>query len=439
MMTYLSILTAIALLWISSRYYLIPNGPLRRVRIVFFAYMSVYVMIMGSGHEYIRDDFYHIVVFAGAGGVFAILIYFGALLERQLHKVRKYAKRSGTIFNLIGMRLSTSLNILWINPEYCEKLLGYTSEQLIGKPLEVLVHKDSEEGIMALRDYVQNHRHTNPLSIKLELVHKDYSRHWFLMAVQKEVSDGQLVTLWAGLQNITTDVHQQEFLGLLKQTLDAATIGITVVDDDTKTILYVNRYEAKMHGFEAHELVGEDARTLAPDIMKGVIVRGETPLKSYVSLNLHRNGGVFPVRLNKASITYGTGKSARHARVMFCQQLTELTPYEAMTLGDRTLLLLIVQTTGTIYWMNDVFQELLGLLESRELPENIRAIFDRESAEVLMHGHTQESGHEIPQKYVVFDADGRPHEILLAMFFGASHIFLIGQEVSMRSQKTGIE
>jgi hypothetical protein len=122
---------------------------------------------------------------------------------------------------------------------------------------------------------------------------------------------------------------------------------------------------------------------------------------------------------------------------MFCQQLTELTPYEAMTLGDRTLLLLIMQSTGTIYWMNDVFQDLLGLLDRRELPESVRTIFDRRSAETLMHGQTRGSRHEIPKKYVVFDVDGRPHEILLAMFFGASHIFLIGQEVSNRND--GVE
>jgi len=392
-----------------------------------FTYTSVCLIVLEGVRVYALNVF-DVTLFSVMAGLFGILVYFGVLLERQLHAVRRYAKHTGTVFELIGLRLSTNLTILWINPEHCEKMLGYTSGQLIGKPFDVLVDPQSEEAVRSLRDYVKNTRYTNPISVRLQLVHKNHSKPWFLMAVQKVLSDGQLETLRAGLQNITAEVYQQEFLGLLKQTFDAANIGITIVDDDTKTILYVNHFEAEIHGYTSHELIGKDARMLAPDMMQGMIDTDDDTMKTYTSLNLHKNGQIFPVKLNKTLVTYGTGASQRHARVMFCQRLTELTPYEAVILGDRALLLMVIRQTGDIYWLNEVFQQVLGVLSATTLPETVFTVFDQRSAADIVQA-CADKREEVPRRYVAFDHEGLPHYMILSLFFGGSYAFLIGQEV----------
>jgi PAS domain-containing protein len=52
-------------------------------------------------------------------------------------------------------------------------------------------------------------------------------------------------------------------LHLLRAAVESLPIGITVVDTAGKTV-YVNPAEAGMHGYRVEDLLGRDARVLAP-------------------------------------------------------------------------------------------------------------------------------------------------------------------------------
>ncbi len=90
-----------------------------------------------------------------------------------------------------------------------------------------------------------------------------------------------------------------EELLLLREAVETMTIGLTITNADGR-IRYVNPAEAQMHGFTQEELIGGDVRTFAPPDRAGTIRSAERPHSgrwSRESLNLHRDGSVFPVHL----------------------------------------------------------------------------------------------------------------------------------------------
>jgi len=112
-------------------------------------------------------------------------------------------------------------------------------------------------------------------------------------------------------------------LNLLKAAVETMEIGITISDIRGR-ILYVNRAEAEMHGWEVEELIGKPARILAPtEIWKDLdledfIARGRSRRES---LNIRSDGTVFPVQLISDVVTGVGGKPV--GIVTSCEDISE--------------------------------------------------------------------------------------------------------------------
>ncbi len=97
----------------------------------------------------------------------------------------------------------------------------------------------------------------------------------------------------------------------LEKALATMQVGVTITDRDRR-ILFVNRAEAAMHGYEAEELIGRDAALFAPESLRGEPMDAERlrGLQSWrrESVNLRKDGTAFPVEILSDVVTDDAGE-----------------------------------------------------------------------------------------------------------------------------------
>ena len=110
---------------------------------------------------------------------------------------------------------------------------------------------------------------------------------------------------------------------LLQRGIDHLNLGVTITNLDGK-ILYTNQAEARMHGYEVSDLIGQDARIFAPrDTWKGITADQARELSSWQreSVNVRKDGSVFPVQIISDVIAGKSGDP--QAVITICEDLTE--------------------------------------------------------------------------------------------------------------------
>lgn len=138
-----------------------------------------------------------------------------------------------------------------------------------------------------------------------------------------------LKLIGGALQSLA-NLQEDESLEQLKEAIDCLPIGtgITISNLEGK-IIYVNPAEAEMHGYQAGELVGKDARILAPRNRENPF-----PPLNYAkigywkreSLNIRKNGEVFPVQLTSTPIRDAHGRCI--GVITGCEDITGRKEYE---------------------------------------------------------------------------------------------------------------
>lgn len=96
---------------------------------------------------------------------------------------------------------------------------------------------------------------------------------------------------------------------LLRQAIETIPLGVTITDTGGR-ILYTNPAEAKMHGYEVEQLIGKDSRTLAPKECwsQAGTNFGERGLYNRESLNIRKDGSIFPVQITSSKVYDCDGK-----------------------------------------------------------------------------------------------------------------------------------
>ena len=137
---------------------------------------------------------------------------------------------------------------------------------------------------------------------------------------------------------------KQQILQLLHRAMDHLNLGVTITNLDGK-ILYTNQAEARMHGYEISDLIGQDARIFAPrDLWKAISTNQARELSSWQreSVNIRRDGSVFPVQILSDVILDDIGNP--QAVIAICEDISDKQSsrailYDPLTgLPNRTLL-----------------------------------------------------------------------------------------------------
>ena len=134
----------------------------------------------------------------------------------------------------------------------------------------------------------------------------------------------ELLSLFAStIGHLITRKQAEEKLGQLKQALEFLQIGVTITDLDGG-IVYTNRAEAEMHGYQEEELLGRPSNFFAPEEFRvPVALRDIERWDGLVreSLNLRKNGTTFPVRLMSEVVRGPDGRPC--ALITSCEDISE--------------------------------------------------------------------------------------------------------------------
>ena len=115
----------------------------------------------------------------------------------------------------------------------------------------------------------------------------------------------------------------EDYLHQLEQAVENMQLGVTIADLDGK-IIYTNRAEAELHGYEKEELIGKNVNTLAPpELRKPLTVRQIREWKGLIreSVNVRKDGSTFPVWLMSEIVKNCDGEPC--GIVTSCEDISE--------------------------------------------------------------------------------------------------------------------
>jgi diguanylate cyclase (GGDEF)-like protein/PAS domain S-box-containing protein len=200
--------------------------------------------------------------------------------------------------------------------------LEHSSDLCLSEVLQAIDPGDRE---MVANGLHKAHTCSTTCSFEFRLRRPDDSlRLVRLQAYQDETDPFEVPRVTGTIQDLTEMQQAEDRLQMLKEAIDCLPIGagITISDVQGK-ILYTNSAEAEMHGYLPGELTGKDVSMLAPQIL-------EAPLQSWElrkiglwrreSLNVRKNGEVFPVQLSSIAVRNAQGRCI--GVVTSCEDIT---------------------------------------------------------------------------------------------------------------------
>jgi PAS domain S-box-containing protein len=176
--------------------------------------------------------------------------------------------------------------------------------------------------------------------------------------------------------------HAETQLLQLKKAVETMKLGVTIANLEGK-IIYTNPADARMHGYEVAELIGQDARVFAPDVVRKP--ESLEKIKQWKgltreSINMRKDGSIFPVWLMSEIVRDIDGEPI--AIVTSCEDITERKRADAELrkhrdnleelIRDRTLELTML--TDELRQENAVRQKAEESL--RESEEKYRVLFE---------------------------------------------------------------
>ncbi|MGW3911041.1 SpoIIE family protein phosphatase [Streptomyces sp. NPDC005070] len=186
-----------------------------------------------------------------------------------------------------------------------EALFGYTREELLGHPVELLVPSRFRSHHTFHRDGYADNRQVRPMGAELELhgLRKDGTEFPVEISLSPlETTDGLLVS--AAVRDVSDrKAAEERFRGLLEAAPDAM-----VIVDDTGTIRLVNAQTEALFGYRREEMLGHSVDLLVPGRFRGHHDRhrnGYTdnrqvrPMGAGLELHgLRKDGTEFPVEIS---------------------------------------------------------------------------------------------------------------------------------------------
>lgn len=197
------------------------------------------------------------------------------------------------------------------------------SEELIGKTLfdffseELATQDDTDD---------QNVLRTGHPSFEHEHIIVNLEGHKRLHSTSKmplRNGQGEIV----GLLNISRDIskHEQleEGLRLLEKALETMQLGVTIASLNGE-IIYTNRADAEMHGYQIEELLGKNVGIFAPpELKKPLALEHIKGWKGLIreSVNIRKDGTSFPVWLMSEIVKNSKGNPC--AIVTSCEDISK--------------------------------------------------------------------------------------------------------------------
>lgn len=155
-------------------------------------------------------------------------------------------------------------NISYFN-RAAEKLWGYTSEEVIGKNVKMLIPDQFQPNH---DQYVNRHRSTGQdklvgTAIDLQLRRKDGQLVWINLSLSKVENNGK-IGYTAMVKDITKQREAQE---IIDQTLEQAIDAVVTIDEDNRVIFF-NKAAEKLWGCNREQVMRRNVKILVPKFVQ---------------------------------------------------------------------------------------------------------------------------------------------------------------------------
>lgn len=216
-----------------------------------------------------------------------------------------------TTFDLAGVgiaHLAPDWTWLRANVTLCE-IIGYPLQDLLTMRFPDITHQHDRAADIASLDRLAQGM-IQAVTKEKRVLRKD----GFMISVNCTVSalrapDGAIKYYIAIVEDITGRKRMEDTLQLLRTAVESIPLGLTITNLDGR-IVYVNPAEALMHGYHPDELLGKEARILAPaqqwstHSLKDLVDRNVISDAPYAreGYNVRKDGVAFPISIRSVPV-----------------------------------------------------------------------------------------------------------------------------------------
>ncbi|OQY28090.1 MAG: hypothetical protein B6244_08265 [Candidatus Cloacimonetes bacterium 4572_55] len=299
-------------------------------------------------------------------------------VRRQLHNMEQALVTSEQRFDLllsstpdIFCQLDQSNIITIINDSV--KKYGYKPTELIGKNILDFIYPEDQRKLSYWLNLFKEDTWTENFEIRL--IHKNGTPIFFeirskIMQVhlekqrsEKNSSTSPFYVTVCIARDIEDRKQIDNNLLQFRKAAQTMPLGLTITDIEGE-ILYVNPADAKMHGYEAKELIGKNSQIFSPASLKKKMSFQEIRQMQALtreSQNLRKDGSLFPVYLTSDVVKNPDGNPI--AIVTTCKDMTDQVFAEEKYRGvfeNTSSATVIFQENHLISLCNSKFEELSG-------------------------------------------------------------------------------
>jgi PAS domain S-box-containing protein len=262
-----------------------------------------------------------------------------------------------------------------------EKMFGYSRDELIGRPIEVLVPERSRGGHVHYRDNYVREPRTRPMGEGRELAGRRKDGSEFAVEISLSPLNTDKGPLVISIIRDTTQRRQAEakFRGLLESAPD----GIVVVDR-SGCIVIVNNQTEQIFGYSRDELVGQSIEVLVPDRYRAIHVahrdgyldKPKVRPMGAAGMSLtgrKRDGTEFPLEISLSPMQTAEG-------LLVSAAIRDITERQKVEAKFRSLLeaapdaIVIVNRDGQIVIMNSQAENLFGYTRTELLGQRVETL-----------------------------------------------------------------
>ena len=311
--------------------------------------------------------------FSGIVGVLTD-VHRGHTIEETFRETEEQFR---TTFDLAGVgiaHLSPDWTWLRANETLCE-IIGYPLQDLLTMRFADITHEQDRRADTAGLD-----RLTQGVVQTVTREKRVLRKDGFTVSVNCTVSAirdpvGAVKYYIAIVEDITGRKRLEDTLQLLRTAVESIPLGITVANLDGR-IVYVNPAEGQMHGYRPEELLGREARILAPTEQWSALSLKELIEQNRISdvpfvregSNVRKDGASFPVTIH--SVPVRDLRGAPLGLVSVAEDITErkkmldalkASEQRYRSLVDNSLVGVFISTVdGRLVYVNDAHAQLAG-------------------------------------------------------------------------------
>lgn len=198
------------------------------------------------------------------GGIFGVGYLIANLRQRGQQK--QAAKRE-PLFRMLTdhatdliLQLSSRGTVVYASPS-CQRILGYTQDEIQGRPTFDFIHPDDFAAIgVARRRILRSHF----LRITYRLRHAEGHYIWVEAHARMIETPDSSRSILVIARDVTARKNMEDQLHLFKRVVAAANYGIMLTDSQASgfPIIYVNDAFTQITGYTSEEVVGQNSRFL---------------------------------------------------------------------------------------------------------------------------------------------------------------------------------